>query len=375
MNAFNMHSVFHVSQTPGLSTSSYGVNSCLQLLVYGCFLSKLQSTVRSFYGIDGSEFSDCWNAWCCPCQVMFANEQEILLRQKQRNAAKGRHYHDHFPTSSGGYYSQAPMSYLGPDASKAVSRSKDAVHRKPEAHQLSTDTLASANIVAYPQVHYLDQHWYLVPINKGSDAIKAQDAKQLWPTIAKIVGKHSLNEHELVVTGSTRSHHELESDVKTHHSGHSSSHQLHQDATTPVRTPGCESPHQLCCDPVADETKTAAAAVVYHDLPADKTTHYANFDNYHGLDKDMRTGTGACAVPKHDIHAHGLVDTHGTGPPHHLKDDKATASSSKLWTGHALGTDAIVASNSARNVKHGLDAHKGTEVGSKRTASHELHKD
>lgn len=123
----------------------------LCLPFYGCLLAKLQTTVRTFYGIDGTDFSDWYDAFCCPCLTMIRNEQEILLREKQHRKLKGRHNHDQSSTRQ--YHSQTPMTYLSPDSCKSTNTQ---AQRKNASHQLSSDALSPANTAAYPQVHYLD---------------------------------------------------------------------------------------------------------------------------------------------------------------------------------------------------------------------------
>ncbi|OAQ65395.2 hypothetical protein VFPPC_06499 [Pochonia chlamydosporia 170] len=294
---------------------------------------------------------------------MARNEQEILLRE--RHKAKGHHHHEK-PTTIGasGYHSTNAMSYLSPDSARSArgkSPGKEAAghnNRVQEPHDLCKDELAPSDTVAYPQVHYLDQHWYLVPISKDDERAKKSGSNLLKSAISTIVGKHDLEDHELVVTSTTRSSHQLESDAKTHHRGQDSSHQLHQDATIPVRTPGSESPHQLCCDPVVEEAK----GPVQHDLEAHQPTKLTKIDRQHNLAKDVTVGAGGCAVAKHDIHAHEIVKSHGTGPPHHLKDDGGVATSGKSWTTHALDSDNTVMSSNAGHGSHDLDAHTSTKV-------------
>lgn len=56
--------------------------------VYGCLLAKLQTTVRSFYDIEGADVSD-WCLGClCPCVTLVRNEKEILLRESQHQRLK-----------------------------------------------------------------------------------------------------------------------------------------------------------------------------------------------------------------------------------------------------------------------------------------------
>ncbi|KHN98396.1 putative protein family Cys-rich [Metarhizium album ARSEF 1941] len=338
----------------------------LCLPFYGLFLSRLQTTVRSFYGIDGHECSD-WCSGCfCPTLTLVRNEQEIMLRENHKRV-KGHHHHEVSVMSDGGYQSVNPMAYLKPDS--AGSAQPRASHGRQRPHDLRSDQVTTAKGVAYPQVHYLDQHWYLVPFDKGDDEAKKEDCKPLNSAIAKIVGKHSLEDHELVVTGTIRPAHDLKSDIKTSDRHHSPSHQLQQDATTPASHSSCGSPHQLCCDPVA-ESKT----VVCHDLQAHQPVPLSQVDHHHALDRDVLVGTGGCAVSKHDIHAHEMVKSRGTETPHELKDDGTAGSSSRTWA-HGMDRDDTVATRHEGLGKHGLDSHKPTAVIGQRMASHELDED
>ncbi|KOS17017.1 hypothetical protein ESCO_005856 [Escovopsis weberi] len=56
---------------------------------YGCFIGKLQQRVRLFYGIDGCDWDDFWDACCCPCLTLVRSEQEIILRERLANDPNG----------------------------------------------------------------------------------------------------------------------------------------------------------------------------------------------------------------------------------------------------------------------------------------------
>ncbi|KPM40779.1 hypothetical protein AK830_g5792 [Neonectria ditissima] len=57
---------------------------------YGCILAKLQTTVRSFYDIEGTDVSDWTSGCCCPCVTLVRNENEILHRERQAHRVKDR---------------------------------------------------------------------------------------------------------------------------------------------------------------------------------------------------------------------------------------------------------------------------------------------
>ncbi|TWU74857.1 hypothetical protein ED733_002069 [Metarhizium rileyi] len=249
----------------------------------------------------------------------------------------------------------------------AAMTNDNVVRHKQQPHELSSHKLTAANSAAYPQVHYLDHHWYLVPVDDGT---KKDNSKTLKSTIAKIVGKHSLEDHELVVTGSARTAHSLESDAKISHHGQRSSHQLHQDATTPIGNSSGDSPHMLCCDPVADE----ARAVVYHELQAHQPMESTRADHYHELGQDVLVGTRGGAVTKHDIHADEVVKSHETEPPHLLADDGTVQSSSKSWA-HAIDADKTAVTSQSGLGTHQLNAHRKVAKIDKGLTSHGLSKD
>ncbi|KAK2592110.1 hypothetical protein QQS21_010181 [Conoideocrella luteorostrata] len=142
------------------------VQFALCLPLYGSLLAKLQTTVRTFYGIDGHEYSDWIDGCCCPCLTVVRNEQEILLREKQHKRLKERHVQERSVTSQ--YQSHTPMTYLSPatirtgsdrvEASMSNQGVHGAVPRQAAEHSSKSDAVTSENTNAYPQVHYLDHH-------------------------------------------------------------------------------------------------------------------------------------------------------------------------------------------------------------------------
>lgn len=63
--------------SPGFSTL------ILTVAVYGCFISKVQQTVRAFYDIDGSNREDLTDGCFCPCCTLCRNDEEIYRRELQ----------------------------------------------------------------------------------------------------------------------------------------------------------------------------------------------------------------------------------------------------------------------------------------------------
>ncbi|KAK2592109.1 hypothetical protein QQS21_010180 [Conoideocrella luteorostrata] len=174
-----------------------------------------------------------------------------------------------------------------------------------------------------------------------------------------MAGKHSLEDHDLVVTGNVYSPHDLETDVKTHRRDQHSSYQLHHDAASPMRTPVTRSDHELRQDLPIDSTKPTAS----HDLLADKKTYFANPHHGHSLGSDALADTASGVTP-HDIHAHQPMTPEVAKPPHQLKDDGTTISKSRST--HILGSDTKIDSPSkGSSAKHSLEAHEATKVARK----------
>ncbi|PHH62598.1 hypothetical protein CDD81_6832 [Ophiocordyceps australis] len=88
---------------------------------YGFFVSRLQTTIRSFYGISGRNHSDWYDGCCCPCVTLVRSEQEILLRERQYKRL--RSLHDSSSASSQ-YQSQTPMTYDSSPVKSSTAQTK-----------------------------------------------------------------------------------------------------------------------------------------------------------------------------------------------------------------------------------------------------------
>lgn len=77
--------------------------------VYGCSISRLQTTVRTFYGIDGGDLHDCFDGHCCPCVALMRAEQEIILRERHHKRLRYLNEPDGSVMSQ--YQSSRPMTY------------------------------------------------------------------------------------------------------------------------------------------------------------------------------------------------------------------------------------------------------------------------
>lgn len=209
----------------------------------------------------------------------------------------------------------------------------------------------------------------MVPTEKREESNDAEASKPLTQTIARVLGKHSLEDDELVVTGNVQSPHNLGTDAKTRHQASGPLHQLHQDATAPPQTSRTQSDHDLSRDPVAD----LASPVAFHDLPKDQTTHFSNPDHGHNIGRDVLVGSGKSKAGRHGITAHKPIQSHATRPAHHLNDDGTTESVSRSSGGHVLDRDAKVDSSSrASDGKHNLEDHAAVNMaGNKVVGSHE----
>ncbi|UNI19450.1 hypothetical protein JDV02_005632 [Purpureocillium takamizusanense] len=95
---------------------------------YGCFFARLQTTVRTFYGIKGTDAHDWLDGCCCPCCTLMRNEQEILLREKHHKRLRAIHDPDGSVTSQ--YQSYLPMSYT---CSKSATGSPKVAPMRPES--------------------------------------------------------------------------------------------------------------------------------------------------------------------------------------------------------------------------------------------------
>lgn len=79
-------------------------------LVYGCLVGRLQATVRSFYGIEGTTTADWRDGWCCPCVTLDRIEHEVIIRERQHRSLTKLHAAESDVQDQ--YQPESPMSYM-----------------------------------------------------------------------------------------------------------------------------------------------------------------------------------------------------------------------------------------------------------------------
>ncbi|KAH7008802.1 hypothetical protein EDB80DRAFT_872594 [Ilyonectria destructans] len=282
---------------------------CVQFAIcfpfYGCLLAKLQTTVRSFYDIEGADVSD-WCAGClCPCVTLVRNEKEILLRESQhlrlknvidRDSSVLEPYRPPAPMENpidqyrpsapmekpvDQYRPSAPMenpiplpniprsAIMTPDdiGSSLDTRILPSIAEEPSN---AVDPVASVDTTVV-EVHDLGQDKDLVPVHGTSTAHRLED------DIATLINPPAID-----------TSHELRHDTQTTHmevpgTGHSvdqdqlellnltgndsSKHDIHRDQTAPKARP--VTPHELEDDAVAPPTRRGP---VPHSLDEDEAT-------------------------------------------------------------------------------------------------------
>ncbi|PHH68600.1 hypothetical protein CDD80_7406 [Ophiocordyceps camponoti-rufipedis] len=259
---------------------------------YGCFLARMQTTVRSFYGIDGSAYSDWANGCCCPCLTLVRNEREILVREKQRQLGS-----PHDPSAK--YQSQSPMTcdQLKTFGGSPASPPKDG--KKGKANLASTsdqDAKGNDGPLGRNQ-NYRDQPLAIVP-------------------------------HQAA--------HELATDATVPSAPAGLAHGLDRDATTAQTTTALK--HGLG----EDAATTVASASRGHRLADDAATATGHTGTRHGLATDRPVTVGRPGTP------HGLVDDAasavgpGGGGAHRLSRDATVPSGGQRDGRHGLGADEEV---------------------------------
>ncbi|RDA89604.1 hypothetical protein CP533_5991, partial [Ophiocordyceps camponoti-saundersi (nom. inval.)] len=306
---------------------------------YGCLLGRLQTTVRAFYGVEGSDYKD-WTDGCfCPCVALVRNDNEILLREKRHH--KLRQLHD--PKAKNPYQAEAPMScdqmrtFGGRTSSpKDGRKGKDSLGPQSEMASKGTGN---------------DFPPYLVPAGQRPTGVGEGSSGGIAavPISAALMGRHSLTQDQILALAHPRPAHELATDVAVPSALASGNvHSLHRDATAPqgVSTPQ----HRLADDnlskssgplPAAhqlgDDKVTAAAGLqgTEHVLGADRAVAMARPDTPHVLVDDaaakVGTDVGAHQLSqdaalkrvedgdgRHRLEADELVTTRILGRPHAL---------------------------------------------------------
>ncbi|KAK0385437.1 hypothetical protein NLU13_7913 [Sarocladium strictum] len=188
---------------------------------YGVLIAKLQSTVRAFYDIDGSEARDWHDGCCCPCFALVRAENEILLRESKNQQLEDDDERKDVSEASGHTYtSQAPMEPLaqlpsqthGPRRTRSSSASsakgkeiemslnslstiqetsrevsaagvtgedgprQPLTKRSVKVHSLEDDSTAPApdSSTTFPSVNYLDKKWFLIPASTLEENTKPE---------------------------------------------------------------------------------------------------------------------------------------------------------------------------------------------------------
>ncbi|RDA84241.1 hypothetical protein CP532_2115 [Ophiocordyceps camponoti-leonardi (nom. inval.)] len=308
--------------------------------MYGCLLGRLQTTVRAFYGIEGSDYTD-WAEGCfCPCVALVRNDREILVREKQHG--KLRQLHD--PKAKNQYQSQSPMSC---DQMRTFGEGT----RSPKGRKKGKDSLVPTSETTSKGTGN-DAPLYLVPASQrpiGADADSSDGARAV-PITAALMGRHSLTQDQMSAFVRPRPAHELATDVAVPGGVSESIHGLHRDAMTaqakaasqhllaedrPIQSSGAPAPgaHQL-----GDDEVTAADGLPRKDhvLGADRAVAMARPDTPHGLvdDAPAKVGTDGGA---HQLSNDATLKSANDGDGRHgLEADKAVATKGLTGRPHVL---------------------------------------
>ncbi|PNY23303.1 Uncharacterized protein TCAP_06751 [Tolypocladium capitatum] len=323
---------------------------------YGFFLSRLQTTVRSFYGIDGRDVSDWYDGCCCPCITMVRNEHEIILREKQHRRLVV--LHDPSSSFTSQYQSPSPMTYDSSASKSSATTSCSRLNGKAKEAKGQSTTPRENDATA-------DQA--ALPLQRDKGAKPAQD-EQL-PTITETgqqeLARHSLTQDELVAHGIPKAAHGLGEDATARQDGKPSKHLLEHDEST--LTPSAESSHRL----ESDTTTMQRARASGHGLADDQATRTVAPGRAHGLDDDAAVAVTDRSGSKHTLDSHGTVYTPNPGTIHALEDDATMASVGSGGAAHGMEDDGTV--DSRGNVsKHPLEAHKGVQPRPAATTAHPL---
>jgi hypothetical protein len=185
-------------------------------------VAKLQSTIRAFYDIDGSEARDWQDGCCCPCFALVRAENEIILRESRNSQNKDVKVQKGISEASEKtYMSQSPMEVLAPipvqapgpprahsssttsSKGKDIDRSANSLSTIPEVsrevsgasvtaddspsrltikkavkpHVLTDDATIRLPVSkhAFPLLNYLNKQWFLVPASDLKENTKPDE--------------------------------------------------------------------------------------------------------------------------------------------------------------------------------------------------------
>ncbi|KAF7539353.1 hypothetical protein G7Z17_g12440 [Cylindrodendrum hubeiense] len=304
---------------------------CIQLLVcfpfYGCFIAKLQTTVRSFYDIEGNDYKD-WSAGCfCPCATLLRNEKEIMFRERQHRQIKDVNDRDNSVMEQ--YQSPSPMEH---PEEQAVLQSVEHPEEQPAEHPVE-------QLKEQPAEHRPPVPTLPIP---GSPAVTATDSQPDTSTLSSIpeepsvaagpatsvdtavLGIHDIGEDKnLVPVYGTSIAHRLEEDMATFTSPPviNTSHELRHDATT-AHMVGSETSHPVEQDrhELFDVAKDESSK---HAIHQDQTVPKARPATSHQLQDDTVTPPAHQQSVPHSLDADEATSSKSTTRrPHRLREDK-----------------------------------------------------
>ncbi|KJZ71272.1 hypothetical protein HIM_09345 [Hirsutella minnesotensis 3608] len=332
----------------------------LCLPFYGCFIARLQTTVRAFYNIDGSDTSDWYDGCCCPCLTLIRNENEILLREKQHMRLKD--LHEPGTSLASPYCSQAPMT----SGNSNFQTTASSAHSCVSPSGLEKDFKNRAVVGA---------------ASKGKDAAQQQGAaateamlrgganeaspQRPVPVAASLVGRHSLTQDQLTALGVPPMIHELQPSPESTPQKKSTAHLLEHDTVTPATIFGAA--HRLS----RDFKSAQASSSPKHKLAEDRVGKTDTPRVSHELKDDATTAVKDVSGPKHSIGANQPVKVASGENAHALRDDSMTMSAGDSSTAHVLKDDAKTDSG-VKDLKHELTVDKETRTGASMGKTHQL---
>ncbi|KEY70118.1 hypothetical protein S7711_08649 [Stachybotrys chartarum IBT 7711] len=383
---------------------------------YGCFFAKMQTTLRSFYNIEGSDVSDWFDGYCCPCLTIVRAEHEVLFRERQlQQLANLRE-----PTDSP-YKSHTSMSY--DDVS--VSRSSGAPSRAPAAEGKNVDhnkkglpvIPEASTLPGFPSIMLFSPAELPQPseplkdeTNKSSPSRPTSLTRRLSHSRNSPTGKENapaLPRFRRSRQKSKDTSDKTESGPKKEEPGRqgidtttirarSATQSLDKTNATPMASPhGLEEDHQVtdwsvvaAAHKLADDgTLTVFASPVPHELGHDSMAVRTPSSSPHELKEDVFTRKPAMssahrlqedkkmpsktssARQSHALEDHGLVNKAPRFEVHHLEDDVISLAPKSSPKTHSLEHDEGAAYHASVvvNIPHRRSDAKAAEGGPKST--------
>ncbi|KAL6401927.1 hypothetical protein AUP68_14388 [Ilyonectria robusta] len=256
---------------------------CVQFAVcfpfYGCLLAKLQTTVRSFYDIEGADVSD-WCLGClCPCVTLVRNEKEILLRESQHQRLKNVLDRD--------------SSVLEP-------------YRPPA-----------------PMENPIDQYRPTVPIEKPVDKYRPSGPMENPVPLPNIPRSTIMSPDDIESSLDTRILPSIAED----------------DIATLINPPAIDTSHELRHDAQTAHIEVPGTGHSVDQDQLELLNLAGNDSSKHDIDQDQ-TAPKARPVTPHELQDDAVAPPTRPGPvPHSLDEDEATSSKSTPRRPHKLRDD------------------------------------